>query len=326
MALLFMDGFEANDMALKWSSITGMAGTNASTRFGVGTCTSGGAGSWLQKSIPAAATVIIGFAYIPAAWSATSFLRLKGDTNTTLHLQLCQDAAGHLVLQRNATTIATGTVVLPIGAWHYIELSATINDTTGTCVVRVDGVTDISFTGDTKNAGTNTTIDSVTIWVPASLSWFDDLYICDGTGSTNKAFLGDVRVQTLMPTGAGASTQLTPSVGNNYDNVNDIPYVSTTYNSSSTAGDRDTYALADLIAGTASVFAVQDVILASKSDSASASIKAAIKSGGTVYYDATQLLGASIAASCAVREVDPATSAAWTLANVNALEFGAEVV
>jgi len=37
-------------------------------------------------------------------------------------------------------------------------------------------------------------------------------------------------------------------------------------------------------------------------------------------------LGTSQSSSSAVRETDPATSAAWTATNVNSVEFGAEIV
>ncbi len=42
----------------------------------------------------------------------------------------------------------------------------------------------------------------------------DDLTFCDSTGSAPyDGFLGNVRVQALLPAGAGASTQFTPSTG-----------------------------------------------------------------------------------------------------------------
>ena len=42
----------------------------------------------------------------------------------------------------------------------------------------------------------------------------DDLYICDGTGSApHNTFLGDCRVDTLLPTADGTAQQWTPSTG-----------------------------------------------------------------------------------------------------------------
>jgi hypothetical protein len=325
MALLFIDGFDVGDVALKYSP--GNIPTSTTTRFGYGRAVSGGNGQACRKLIPATVNPIVGVAFMPlTSLSANPFLALYGDAGATTHLTLGLNVSGQIVLKCGATVLATGSTLLILNAWRYVEISATINDTTGSVVVRVDNVVDISFTGDTKNGGTNTTIDAVTVLAPTGSSGaFDDLYICDTNGSVNNTFLGDVRVQTLLPTGAGASTQFTPSVGSNWDNVNDTPYVSTTYNSSATVGNGDTYAMGDLLSGTGTIFGVQDNILALKSDAGAASIKAAIKSGATVYYDTAVALGTTLGASVAVRETDPATSAAWTSTNLDAVEFGAEV-
>src|SRR5262249_10906170 len=127
--------------------------------------------------------------------------------------------------------------------WYYLEIGATVATSGGTATVRVDGKTVISFTGNTKTAGTLHSTDAVSwgFWSPSLTTYSaDDLYVCDATGTTNNNFLGDVRIQSLLPNGAGASTQFTPTgSGTNYLNVNDVPDVATTYNSSSTVGDRD---------------------------------------------------------------------------------------
>jgi hypothetical protein len=340
MALLFMDGFDVGDFALKWTS-HGNVASNTTTRFSSGrsmntpNSTSGSFFGSVMRYIPASSKIFLGVAFNPAALldGTKEIIALFGDSGTTEHLSLITKASGAIALYRGSpsgTLLATSSAGQLIAAgWVYIEVSATIADSGGTCVVRVNGVEVINFTGGTKNAGTNSTIDAVqlagyTLANTSNVLW-DDFYLCDDTGSVNNTFLGDVRVQTLLPTGAGASTQFTPSVGSNWDNVNDAPYVSTTYNSSATVGNRDTYAMSDLLSGTGTVFGVQDNLLALKSDAGTASIKAAIKSGGTVYYDSTVSLGTALGATEAVREVDPATSAAWTVTNVNALEFGAEV-
>jgi hypothetical protein len=329
MALLFMDGFDASDAALKWVSI-GAPTFATTTRFGTGKAMNPQASQAPMRAFPASSQVYVGAAVSVASFGAIRDIwTFLGDSAITAHLSLNTSASGGSVeLRRGATTLALSAVgVLPISTWVYLEMSATIADTGGTCVVKVNGVEVINFTGDTKNAGTNSTIDTLRLAsnTSANVYSYDDLYICNDTGSVNNTFLGDVRVQTLLPTAAGASTQLTPSVGNNWDNVNDTPYVSTTYNSDSVSGHRDTYAMSDLLSGTGTIFGVQDNILALKSDAGAASIKAALKSGATVYYDSTVVLGAALGASSAVRETDPATSAAWTPTNVNALEFGAEV-
>jgi hypothetical protein len=152
------------------------------------------------------------------------------------------------------------------------------------------------------------------------------MYLLDDTGTTNNNFLGEVRIQTIFPTAAGSSTQLTPTgVANNWDNANDIPPNTATYNSSSTTGNRDTYTMGDLSAASVSVLAVQTSTIMKKLDAGIGNMKPALKSGVSVYYGATQSLSASPLLYLDKYENDPATSAAWTQASVNAAEFGAEV-
>lgn len=340
MALLWIDGFDIADMSIKYSgtsSATGSQSTTTTTRFNTGRhFSTNGVNQFIKKTITPASKVITGFAFAGQTGqinSNVSFLVVYGDTGATAHLslRLLSDGSVRLHLGDAGTVLATSAPLSlrAVGKWSYIELSGTVADSGGRAIVRVDGVTVIDFTGDTKNGGTSTAIDTVRLQgdYTVDCTFFDDWYICDGTGVVNNDFLGDVRVQTLLPTGAGSSTQLTPTgVANNWDNVNDNPANTGTYNSDSVSGHRDTYAMADLNAYTGTVFGVQDVIMANRSDSGAANIKAALRSGGTVYYDATQNLGTSVSAyAAALREADPATSAAWTVANVNALEFGAEI-
>jgi len=327
MALLFMDGFDTADSAMKW----GAAGSTSttSTRFGTGRAVIPQVNN-ANLFFPASAQIFVGAAMkLNDYGNNRDLLSLYGDSGATLHLVLNVNTSGQLQVLRGGTPIVgTSSVWMPTGVWNYWELSATISATVGTVEVRLNGVTLLTFTGNTKNGGTATTIDRLLLGTQYNGALAsDDFYLCNSSGSTNNTFLGDVRVQTLLPTAAGASTQLTPTgVANNWDNVNDAPYNSATYNSSSTSGQRDTYAMGDLLAGTGTVFAVQDTIIAAKSDAGAASIKAAVKSGATVYYDAAMNLGTSQSSSSAVRETDPATSAAWTATNVNSVEFGAEIV
>lgn len=356
-----MDGFDAEDTMAKWvftTTFTSGAGLapvfTSSTRFGTGfavTNTSITPPSTsvirITKSFTASSQIFVGAAIkspIQASQTfSTPFHVLLGDTATTAHLYLVNTTAGAIRLYRgDGTTVSFVTTFTPGGTllatsaagvmdanWHYVEMSATLNATTGTVVVKVDGTQVISFTGNTKNGGTSTNIDAV---IYQDMAWgattIDDLYICNSAGSApTNTFLGDCRVQTCMPNGAGTSTQFTPTgSGTNYLNVNDVPDSTSTFNSDSTPGHRDTYAMANLASGTGTVFAVQQVMSALKTGAGSASLKAAQLSGATVSYGATRSLGTAAAAYADVFETNPATSATWTVADVNGLEAGAEVV
>jgi hypothetical protein len=214
------------------------------------------------------------------------------------------------------------------GVWHYIEISATLNDTTGNVVVKVNGVTLINFTGDTKNAGTATTIDKVRFIRTGSQNILvDDVYILDSTGSAPyNTFLGEIRVHTISPSGAGASTQWTPSTGANYTTVDELPYSTTDYVAGTTSGHRDTYAMGNLPSNVGTIYAVQTAIIGKKTDAGAMSVKIVDRPGSTNYAtSAFTFTTTDVTYVEPLRTVNPDTSAAWTASEVNALEAGVEV-
>ena len=361
MTLLFIDGFDAQDTVGKWNMVgsSGAVNYTSATRLGYGYAVSLPYSTFntvysMEANTPASAQVFVGAAIKTGAalGAYAPFHGLMGDGATTGHLYLLGTDVGSVQLWRgrcrwnsvsagvyfpDGTLLATSSPgVVSASAWHYVEMSATINSTTGSVVVKVDGVTVLTFTGNTKNGGTNNTIDTVVysgmngnqsgIPVPIGSPVVDDLYICNALGSVNNGFLGDIQVQTLSPTGAGSTTGLTPTgSATNYLNVNEVPDSTATYNSSGTVGARDTYALADLAAGTGTILGVQQVVSAAKTGAGAAGLKAAQKSGATVSYGATLSLATGFVTHCDVFEINPATSAAYTVADVNTLEAGAEV-
>lgn len=334
MTLLFIDGFDAQDALIKWLSTLGAAPDYTGVgRYGVGTTFKAGSASGrLSKPIAASAQIIIGAAVkVDSIASARILFAGWGDSGATQHATLQVSTTGQLQAMRgNSTVVASSAAGLIVaGAANYIEMRGTIADAGGVIEVKLNGVQVINFSGDTKNAGTATNFDMVTLGsttTDPNVS-YDDLYISNALGSApQNTFLGEVVVQTLVPNGAGASTGLTP-VGspNNWENVDEIPYSTADYNASNVPGTRDTYSMSNLAGSTGTIFGVQNNIIASKTGVGAASLKPVVRSGGTDYYDATLGLGASPVLSSVIRETDPATSAAWTATNVNAVEVGAEV-
>lgn len=333
MALLFMDGFDAGDALVKWTSYSGGNSSSTDTRFGSGRSWAiNDKNNFITKSIPAATQLFLGFALKFSGYSngAQAFLYLQGDSGATTHLQLQFTNNTTLSLLRGGTAIATASLAPPQSWSTYFEVSATINATTGTCVVKANGSTIINFTGNTKNGGTNTTIDTFSFYgtqanFTAYSTIIDDLYVCDATGSAPyNTFLGDVRINTLSPSGAGTTTGFTPSAGVNYTDVDELPYSASDYVTASASGTRDTYAMTDL-SGSYTVLGVQNNIIAKKVDAGGTAIKPTIVSGGTAYYGTSKVLGTTDTTISDLRVVDPATSAAWTITGVNAMEAGMEI-
>jgi hypothetical protein len=326
VALLFVDGFDAGDFATKWSLING-GSTVAGGPYATGRYLYlNGGGQTVSKIIPASAQIFVGFSLNVDPSFSGSFLTFSADNGTVPHISVSYNST-QLFIHRNGTVLSTVANLSPTSSWYYIEVTTTIHDTTGICKVKVNGIELINFTGDTRNGGTSTNIDMITLARPASggNSRFDDLYICDTTGSApHNTFLGEVRINTLVPTAAGSDTGFTPSTGANYTTVDELPYSATDYVTATASGTRDLYAMSD-VSGSYTVMGVQNNVIAKKVDAGGTAIKPAIKSGGTIYYGTSTALQTGDKTITDTRGVDPATSTAWTLAGVNNLESGMEI-
>lgn len=329
MALIFMDGFDASDTSLKWNGGS-FSGFTSTTRFNSGKAIDIAQGGSIQKKIAATSQIYVGYAYYQVVSGSSGGVVLQGDNGTTSHITVdITSTQVELRSGNNGSVIASAAFNFVTATWNYIEVMATVAASGGNCQVRLNGVLMINFTGNTMNGGTNTTTDAISLVSNggfANHGYFDDLYACDTSGTANNNFLGDVRVQTLVPNGVGSSTQFSPTgSANNWSNVNDLPDSTSTYNSSATVGNRDTYAMGDVLGSTGTVFGIQDNIHAFKTDSGSANIKPALKSGASLVYDTTLILTPSNIWEAAIHETDPNTGLAWTPAGVNAVEFGGEV-
>jgi hypothetical protein len=335
-----MDGFDVADYGAKYTVINSAGGysslTSASTRFnaGRGLARTFNSSGELWRTIPAATTVIWGCA-VQYTTNYSGFpayiVMLAGDGSTTDHISIVTgDAANTLWVRRGNTVLITATNIA-VNVWHYFELKVTLSATVGSIDFRVDGISVGTFSGNTKNGGTNTTIDTVKLGGSGNntgiIIYRDDMYVLDDTGSAPyNNFLGDVRVYSLNPTGAGASTQWTPDSGSNYARVNEVPYSAANYVQSSTVGQRDTYALSDLPgSGVTSIYGVQSNVIAKRTDAGAVAVKPTLKSGATVAYGASTQLPTFDVVATDVRTTDPNTSSAWTVAGVNSLEAGMEI-
>jgi hypothetical protein len=350
VTLLYTDGFDTQDLADRWVVTNGLTSLAATPRVGSGSAVSKTQSSigHARRSFAESGTVIIGFAYKINFSNTTSFTLalagLYGDAGATHHLYIGVESGTNRIQIRRGpdwagTILATSTEAIPVDQWVYIEIKAKLSDTIGTCEVKMNGVSVVSFgPGDTRNGGTLATFSSVMIGSLANFGsagscFWDDLYICDDVDATGtqgapmNTYLGDVRIRTLMPSAAGSSTQLTPTgSANNWDNVNDIPRAGGTYNTGDAVAELDLYATPDpSIPGGETVIAAAVKWVALRDNTGARGMKAAVKSTGAVQYGATRALSTASTAYEDIFVEDPTTSAAWTVAAIDSLEIGAEV-
>jgi hypothetical protein len=336
MALQFFDGFEGGDAFSKpeWGGLPGSVSNGRDGAAQGGRGVSGQLGFTLPTP---AATVIWGCALM---YTDGRFLTQAG-LNTLWTLRI--GATDHLVLHLNGsgllelrlstasgTLLRTGTTVFPINTWMQIQLKANVHLTAGSCEVRVNGVTEFTYTGQTGTATGN--VSALIFTAPAFWDQFDDFYVCDGVDATatqgrpNNDFLGDVKVVTLVASGAGASTTWTPTVAPNWNTVKEVIPNTTDYVATAAGtGLQDFYAMTDLAANANSVIAMRPVLYTQKSDAGTGVIKPLIRQP-----DGTVITGTGLAQSTAWNKLIPSSTftktdgSLWSPADVNNMQLGVE--
>jgi hypothetical protein len=342
MALRFVDSFDhyaTADILQKWTLSGGTAPTivaAAGRRSTACLRITGSSGASLTKTLDSQATWIIGFALnVSQGPSGAARLLVCYDTGTE-HLRLRLNTDGTISVMRGGSTVlSTSAATIAFASYGFLEFKFTINDTTGSYEVRYNGAMITSGSGvDTRN-GANSTVNQFQLRSdavgesPGGTYSFDDLYICDGSGSSNNDFLGDVRVDCYLPDGNGNSSQLVGSDGNSVDNYALIDEASqngdTDYVQSATVSNKDTYTFSNMSHTPADIFGVQVNMIAKKDDSGTRSVCAVTRSGGSDTDGTTQALSTAYLCYREIRETDPNTAAAWTTTNLNNAEFGIKV-
>ncbi len=325
MAIVMIEGWDHWDptqVQKGWSA--GSGGVTQVGRFG-GQAARSGTTTKTHQLPSSYATIFVGFALrMSVIGSATDFFFIRA--SATNILRVSQDATGHLVIKNSGgTTIATGGTVLVANGWTYIEIKLFINGASGTVEVHQNGSTDIAST--VGNFGSSNADNVGYAGITAQTTDFDDLYVADTSGSAPRnTFLGDVRVATIYPTGAGNSTQWTPNgAASNWDCVDEVPPDSdTTYVSDSTPGHIDSYACSDIDGG-ATVYGVQTNLFARKDDAGTRQVAPLIRQSGTDYAGTTVTLASTYAFFSQLYNQDP-TAADWTPTTVNGDEFGVKEI
>lgn len=334
MSIVFTDGFDlygtmSDYVRRGWVQGSASIGALQTGRFGgrAGQLTNGN-NQLTRLPIVSTNTISFGMAVKFSSlfgWGANGgeFLQLQNVGSTILRLGITN--SGHIRLGRGdfTTNLVCGSAsgVIITNNWHYVEVEITRNSSTGAATIYVDGVSVATASGVNTGAsafdafGLNGGFET---WV------FDDIYITDVATK-----LGEMRVETIRPVTPDTATKdFTRSTGaNNFDNVDDSQTDDdTTYNFSSTVGHKDLFDMANLSATPVSIKAVVPVVFARKDDAGTKTIRHNMKNGSTTTNGTSRNLTAGYLAYVNYYETNPDTAAAFTGANVNAMQLGYEVV
>ena len=326
MARVFIDGFEAGDLKL-WDLVvgawivTGIAGMDGTYCL---SCDSFG-DYYAHKYVPAAPEYYLAFRYRGSSASYASSICYFFNGTTQLARLRRNPSSGFLEIRRGTgygTVLATGAIAVNVGTPFLIEVHYKPHNTEGVFQVKVGGILDIDFAGDTTDGAT--AIDAIRLGGDGGYyasCWFDNVVVDDA------AWPGNTKIQAIKPTGAGNSTQWTPSAGANYACVDEVPPSESDFITTNTIGHLDLYAAGDLAGAIGSVKCIQVQALAKAEGSPSPhNLQLAVRTNGADYFSGDKAVPSSSTPLSNLWEANPDTEAPWQEAEVNAMEIGAKAV
>lgn len=238
-------------------------------------------------------------------------------------------AKGSLRLYTSDWTESVNYTLKP-NRWYYIEIKVYFHTTLGTVEIRINGQTVYTTTNkDTENTS-YTTGGVFQLYLPESQCAFDDVYICDDTGSYNNDFLGPIKVETLRPDGDDGSQNWTPSAGGDHyalvDNANMWETGDYIEANGANIDDLWTYAALSKITGT--IQGVQLITSVWTDTGLPQVLEAICDSGTTVDYANARGVGVDTNPIPyeVIWETDPDTDNAWTISGINNASFGVRKV
>lgn len=341
MALLDICGFDkTSDKAAIFDIFANTGAINAASgRFGSGEWGFNGDPFGNNTCVRTIRTIgdyselYIGLAVRRGSSSGIGFFHLW-DTGTQ-QINFVFSSTGKIEVRRgayNATLITdSGANIWPAdNVYRWIDIHVIISNTVGQVQLKVNNAFWINSAANLNTrAGTNNTVNQWGVGGGTSSNniGVDDVHIADTTGTVNNSWLGERRVCTLRPNGAGDVANGVASTGGAsvFTTIDETgtPNGDTDYNTITNVGDKDLFALSDLPMATGTIWGTMMSLWARKTDAATCDVSHIEKSG------ATETDGSGIGALSSytflqsiIREVNPATGNPYTIAEINALQAG----
>ena len=229
------------------------------------------------------------------------------------------------------STVAAGTIRIPTNAWACIEMWLFL-DNAGDCEVKINGVLDIDFNGDTLGDQTPASIrevflgsDSISSY-GVQTAYFDDFALNDTAGAVNNSWIGRGGIVALVPTADSAiKDEWTASAGNKWAAVDDIPANDDTdYVYESVVDEIQLFTLSDNSAPGA-VQAIDVWTRAKLAAAGAGSVAIDIYTSGGHAVSGDFALDTSYVYKNFIWETDTVGAHAWDDAHLDALEAGVKV-
>jgi len=303
------------------------------------TIISGGRNSTNRLYLPDEASVMKSYDYLSTWYTGFAFKYSGSSTNDDPFLMILFDIISFLIFKMAPGTDhkihvykggsrlgdSDARTLLEPDTWYFLEFKIVADATSGYIEIKCNGETIFTYTGDTSGGATDYFV--VSYMGMTSGNYIEDLYILDSTGSTNNDFLGDCRVECVFPNANGTTNSWTASSGNNYECVDEtVMDDDSTYVKATAADQIDLYSYGDLSEATGIVYGVQPIVYAKKIDSDAHTNAIVARTHSTNYVGSANTLTSDYEIFSKIYETNPYTSSQWSIAEVNAAEFGVKAV
>lgn len=255
------------------------------------------------------------------------------------------DPSGRLIVWRGTiadnsitrTTILAQTTnpVIVANAWQHIECRVGFNSGTGSVQIRVEGVEVLNV----SNINTDPTNAGCLNW--AAFNWcannpsgisnrpphqhIKDLFGWNTSGTRNNSFVGTIAVFPILPNSDVALNWTPTGAANGWSILDNIPPNDSAYIAAGNSPIPAAYeaGMTDLPADVTSVRAVMSIVRARKTDGGDGNLQVSAVSGASVAAGANRPISTAFTYWTDMFEEDPATSAPWSRAGVNAMNLRA---
>jgi len=207
--------------------------------------------------------------------------------------------------------------------WFNVQLYIYI-DGSGFLRSRLDGVSDIDYSGNTIPATSSAAIQYLYFQKYNTDNSFYKLYIDDVVWGTDD-WTGTCQVSYLVPNGDTAVDDWTASAGDSYSCVDEVPTSTSDYIYADTNGDETELDLTDWSGAGKQILGVNAIAWARQDTATGEQLELGVDSNGTDDTDTKQMVDAWTGYTYFLAN-NPDDSAAWEDADIDALKVRVEAV
>jgi len=235
---------------------------------------------------------------------------------------------------RTGTQIGGSSTAIPVGQWGWLVFKVVLGTgTSGSMEVLWNNVAILGPTGslNTANSGVAQANGCVVGFTSGPTAnnlgitlFYSDFILLDQQGSVNNSIPTQSRVYFFLPTSNGSFAQFTPLANANWQEVSNNPDTGdSSYNSSSTVSQKDSFNHAAVASNVTTVLGVQTQFTA-RIDDAGPHTTQCVLYDGTTEVDAPAAVALSPTYQWveAVQETNLTSGLAFTTSDINNLQFG----